>query len=50
VTTEIMLVRDTDYKRILGGPNSRLADNIKLDNKRSVQDTELWKKMPDNRI
>ena len=45
-----MLVGDTDYKRILGGPNSRLADNIKLDTKLSVQDRELWTKMPHNTI
>jgi hypothetical protein len=46
MTTEIMLVGDTDCKRILGGPNSRLADNIKLETKQSVQDSELWTKMP----
>jgi len=33
-----MLVGDSDYKRILGGPNSRLVDNIKLDTNRNVQD------------
>jgi hypothetical protein len=44
VTTEIMIVRDTDYKIIHGGPKSRWADNIKLDTKQSMQDSKLWKK------